>query len=242
MSTESAVRIATVLPDLLGTYGDGGNAQVLLRRLEWRGIPAETVRVVYGEPVPATCDVYVVGGGEDGAQHLAVRHLRRHPGLQEASARDAAVLAVCAGLQILGHGFPGADGGRRSGLGLLDVSTVRLPRRAVGEIVTLPGVPPLTRALTGFENHRGSTLLGGDCRPLAAVVTGVGNGTRDRAEGVVQGRVIGTYLHGPVLARNPELADLLLGWAVGQPLPDLPVEAVRLLRRERLGAALRGRR
>jgi lipid II isoglutaminyl synthase (glutamine-hydrolysing) len=238
---ESAVRIAVVLPDLLGTYGDGGNAQVLLRRLQWRGVPAETVRVPYGAPVPATCDVYLLGGGEDGAQQLAVRHLRRHPGLQEAAARDAVVLAVCAGLQILGRGFPGADGRRRSGLGMLDLSTVRQPRRTVGEVVAVPAVPGLTRPLTGFENHLGSTVLGGDCRPLATVETGAGNGTPDRAEGAVRGRVVGTYLHGPVLARNPELADLLLGWAVGHPLPPLPLEAVDRLRSERLRAAPRRR-
>lgn len=239
MPTESAVRIAVVLPDLLGTYGDTGNQRVLVRRLEWRGLRAETVTAAYGEPVPNGCDVYVVGGGEDTAQLLAVRHLRRHPGLQQAAARGAAVLAVCAGLQILAGGFPGSDGTRRAGLGLLDASTVRLNRRAVGEVVADPIEPGLREPLTGFENHLGATMLGADCRPLATVTTGVGNGTLDRAEGAVQGRILGTYLHGPVLARNPGLADLLLGWAVGHPLPDLPVDVVDRLRSERLRAARR---
>jgi CobQ-like glutamine amidotransferase family enzyme len=234
------VRIAVVLPDLLGTYGDTGNQRVLARRLEWRGLRAELVTATYGSPVPNSCDVYVVGGGEDAAQQLAVRHLRQHPGLQEAAGRGAAVLAVCAGLQILAEGFPGSHRGRRPGLGLLDASTVRLDRRAVGEVVAVPGELGLRQQLTGFENHLGATILGSGCRPLATVTTGTGNGTPDRAEGAVQGRIVGTYLHGPVLARNPELADLLLSWAVGHPLPDLPLEAVDRLRSERLRAA--GRR
>ena len=234
MSDESAVRIAVVLPDLLGTYGDAGNARVLSRRLEWRGLRSTVVPVTYGSSVPACCDVYLIGGGEDAAQQLAVRHLRRHAGLQHGVDRGSAVLAVCAGLQILGKGFPGSDGGRCAGLGLLDASTFRRPRRAVGEVVAEPGGLGLRQPLTGFENHLGATVLGGDTVPLATVTHGVGNGTQDRAEGAVCGRIVATYLHGPVLARNPELADLLLGWATGAVLAPLTVDAVSRLRSQRL--------
>ncbi len=232
MPADSAVRLVLLLPDLLGTYGDAGNASVLARRLEWRGCQAELITVSYGQPVPAGGDLYLLGGGEDAAQEL--RHLGRQDGLRRAVLRGAPVLAVCAGLQVLGTAFPGSDGNPRTGLGLLDVETVRLKRRAVGEVVAEPVAPGLTEPLTGFENHLGGTTLGAAVRPLGTVSRGVGNGGAQHREGAVQGRIVGTYLHGPVLARNPQVADLLLGWATGGPLAPLPVEAVDRLRAQRL--------
>ncbi|MCE0763024.1 glutamine amidotransferase [Pseudonocardia kujensis] len=244
MSTESAVRIASVSPDLLGTYGDRGNAEVLRQRLRWRGRRAEIVTVT--GTVPTGCDIYVLGGGEDSAQVLAAQRAARPPGLRGAVERGAVVLAVCAGLQILGERFAGPDGTDHAGLGLLDVTTTRRARRAVGEVVATPLVPELAGApLTGFENHGGATRLGRAARPLARVESGVGNGSTQGSgrgtEGVVAGRVVGTYLHGPVLARNPALADLLLEWAVGEPLPPLRVPAVEQLRERRLRARRRRR-
>ena len=236
-SSESAVRLGVLFPDLLGTYGDGGNAAVLTQRLRWRGIPTEVVTVAAGDTTPDSCDLYLVGGGEDGPQTQAARELIESRALHRAVDRGAAVLAVCAGMQILGHRFPDATGADRTGLGLLDCDTVRVDRpRAVGELLTAPASvadPDGTRhdlgVLTGFENHAGRTVVGPDARPLAAVEVGEGNG--DGAEGVVVGRVVGTYLHGPVLARNPRLADLVLGWVVGAdaltPLDDHEVEALR---------------
>ncbi|WP_379567466.1 type 1 glutamine amidotransferase [Pseudonocardia lutea] len=229
----SAVRIALISSDLLGTYGDKGNAEVLRQRLRWRGRAAEVVAAT--DAVPSDCDLYVLGGGEDHAQVLAARRAARAGGLHTAVGRGAVVLAVCAGLQILGERFAGPDGVDHPGLGLLDLTTVRRPRRAVGEVVATPLVAGLAGAvLTGFENHQGGTRLGPGVRPLARVESGVGNGDRHRTEGVVAGRIVGTYLHGPVLARNPALADLLLEWVVGRPLPPLEVPAVERLREERL--------
>jgi lipid II isoglutaminyl synthase (glutamine-hydrolysing) len=228
----SAVRLAVVYPELLGTYGDGGNALVLAQRLRWRGIRAEVVPT--SGDVPDSADLYLLGGGEDAAQVLATSRLRHSVGLRRAAQRSAPILAVCAGLQILGERFSGSDGPDSSGLGLLDVTTTRLPHRAVGEIVAAPEFSLLREALTGFENHRGSTHLGPDAAPLARVRTGIGNGGGDSSEGAVQGRIVATYLHGPVLARNPELADLLLSWATGAPLAPLPVPEVAELRRRLL--------
>ena len=228
----SAVRLAVVYPELLGTYGDGGNALVLAQRLRWRGIRAEVVPV--SDDVPDSADLYLLGGGEDAAQVLATSRLRRSVGLRRAVQRGTPILAVCAGLQVLGERFVGTDGPESSGLGLLDVTTKRLPTRAVGEIVAAPDFPLLHEPLTGFENHRGSTHLGPEAAPLGRVRTGVGNGAGDASEGAIQGRVVGTYLHGPVLARNPELADLLLGWAIGEALPPLPVPELTELRRRLL--------
>jgi len=148
----------------------------------------------------------------------------------------AAVFAVCGGYQVLGRSYAGADGGDREGLGLLDVRTRRRRRaRAVGELVAEPTIAGLP-TLTGFENHGGATELGPDATPLASVRSGYGNGTGDGTEGAVQGRVIGTYLHGPALARNPALADHLLAQVAG-PLTPLDEPDIAALRTERLAAA-----
>lgn len=230
------VRIGLVLPDVMGTYGDGGNAVVLRQRLRLRGIPAEIVEVTLADPVPDSLDLYTLGGAEDYAQRLATRHLLRHRGLQRAVDRGAPVLAICAAIQVLGHWYETSAGERVEGVGLLDVTTSPQPARTIGEVVSTPLVEGLTEPLTGFENHRGGTVLGTGARPLAAVVTGAGNRLGDGVDGAVQGSVVATYLHGPCLARNPELADFLLSRVLG-PLPPLDLPEVELLRRERLAGA-----
>lgn len=194
-----------------------------------------------GEAVPTSCDVYLMGGGEDGPQALAVRELRASRALRIAVDGGAAVLAVCAGYQLLGRQFVGPDGRPHTGLGLLDCSTDRGPgARRVGELVVEPedslGLP----ALTGYENHAGVTDLGPSAEPLGRVVVGHGNDHGDGSEGARSGRIVGTYLHGPVLARNPALADLILSWVVGEPLGPLDEPEVDALRDERIGAARRG--
>lgn len=210
------VVVVNVLPRLLGTYGDVGNELVLLHRLRARGIAAQVLRVEPGEPVPESGDIYLLGGGEDRAQVLASRLIG--DGLSRAVVREAVVLAVCAGYQILGTSFTDGGGAVHAGLGLIDVETRPLEARAVGEVVVEPALPVGT--LVGFENHRGGTRLGADSRPLGRVVTGIGNGADGSAatEGAQRGRVFGTYLHGPVLALNPAFADHLLSLVVG----DMP--------------------
>lgn len=240
---DSAVRIVSLYPDLLGTYGDGGNALVLSRRLEWRGIAVEHISVDAGAPIPDSADLYLVGGGEDGPQVQAAQELELSQGLHRAVDKGAVVLAICAGMQILGHRFPDATGTSRSGLGLLDCETVRVNRpRAVGELLTTNARLKTTRGLTelgpltGFENHAGRTVPGSNGVSLGSVEIGEGNG--DGSEGVVTGTVVGTYLHGPALARNPQFADALLEWIVGPaamtPLDDNDVST---LRAERIHAA-----
>jgi CobQ-like glutamine amidotransferase family enzyme len=231
------MRLVWIYPDLLSTYGDRGNVLVLERRARLRGLPVEVIEVNSDQRVPLDGDIYLMGGGEDLPQVLAARRLQADGGLHAAVRRGAALFAVCAGYQMLGTQFGGADGQPLPGLGLLDISSGRGERRGVGEILAdvdpALGVP----RLTGFENHQGVTRLGPGARPLARTVTGVGNG--DGTEGAYSGRVIGTYLHGPALVRNPGLADLLLTWAAGQQLPPLPPHAEELalrLRDERLAA------
>lgn len=244
MTGPSTVRIVSLYPELLGTYGDGGNAIVLARRLGWRDLASEHVVVDGTSAVPADGDIYLVGGGEDAPQTEAARRLAADRGLHRAVERGAVVLAVCAGMQILGHRFPGPSGRDEDGLGLLDCETVRVDRpRAVGELLTDGGSlegpqgPIDLGRLSGFENHAGRTVAGPDAQRLGRVEVGEGNG--DGTEGVVTGRVVGTYLHGPALARNPALADALLSLVIGGvALPALDDEEVERLRSDRIRAAL----
>ena len=232
---ESKVRIGLVLPDVMGTYGDGGNAVVLRQRLLLRGIAAEIVEITLDDPVPESLDLYTLGGAEDYAQRLATRHLQRYPGLQRAAQRGAPVLSICAAVQVLGHWYETSSGERVDGVGMLDVTTSPQAGRTIGELVSKPLLAGLTQQLTGFENHRGGTVLGPAASPLGAVVKGAGNRVGDGFDGVLQGSVVATYLHGPCLARNPELADLLLSKVVGE-LAPLELPEVDLLRHERLAA------
>lgn len=236
--SESAVRIGLVLPDVMGTYGDGGNSVVLRQRLRLRGIAAEIVEITLDDPVPAELDLYTLGGAEDYAQRLATKHLIRYPGLQHAVSRGAPVLAICAAIQVLGHWYETSAGERVDGVGVLDVTTSPQPERTIGEVASTPLVDGLSAPLTGFENHRGGTVLGPDARPLAAVTKGAGNRAGDGIDGAVQGSIVATYLHGCCLARNPELADHLLTKVVG-PLAPLELSEVTQLRRERLAAPRR---
>lgn len=228
----SCVRAVALYPELLGTYGDGGNVLVLQQRLRWRGLGCEVVTVPLSSPVPRGGDLYILGGGEDDAQIAALTALRSSP-LVDAVEAGGQVLAVCAGLQLLGRSFSTASGNEHEGLGLLDVTTDRLVTRAVGEVTAAPELAGLP-LLSGFENHAGRTVLGSTARPLARVVHGTGNGN-DAAEGAVTDQVVATYLHGPVLARNPDLADLLLQRVLGMPLAPLDVPAHDRLREQLLG-------
>jgi lipid II isoglutaminyl synthase (glutamine-hydrolysing) len=214
----SALRIAWLYPDLLSTYGDRGNLLILTSRAMRRGIPAQPMEIRSDQPVPDQADIYLLGGGEDGPQALAASRLATDGGLQRALDRGAVLLAVCAGYQLVGESFF-AKGEKCAGLGLVDLHSDRGPRRAVGELAGTANSALGLPTVTGFENHGGRTQLGPGVTPLASVSVGIGND--GKAEGVWAGRIIGTYMHGPVLARNPALADMLLRWAVGGSLATL---------------------
>ncbi len=248
MGADSRVEIAILLPDVLGTYSDAGNATVLAQRLAWRGIDARVIAVTASDAPPTSCELYLLGGGEDTAQHTAAEWLHRHPDLATTLAERAVTLAVCAGLQLLGHATTDLAGRSRPGLGLLDLTTRPGASRQVGESVSTSALPGVG-ALTGFHNHRGVSLLGSHARPLARTEHGPSNHPDTTVEGALTptvdlaGRgpspgIVATYLHGPVLARNPALADHLLTRALGGPLPDLdPARLADLpaLRRAYLG-------
>ena len=230
------VKIASIYPTLLGTYGDGGNVAALRHIAALHGITVSVEEVSPGQKVPANADIYVLGGGEDTAQSAAAAALHSSGALAEGVKNGAAVLSICAGYQILGHTFLDAEGKPSAGLGLLDVTTDRLEKRAVGELVAHPlssGPSGITAVLTGYENHGGHTHLGSGVEPFASVTSGIGNGD-GTTEGAINGRVIGTYLHGPCLVRNPQVAEQLLGWAVDRQLEHIVEAEVEALRRERL--------
>lgn len=234
------MKIVALYQSLLGIYGDRGNVTVLAQRLRWRKLPVEVVQVEPGDAVPSDGDLYVLGGGEDKAQISALQELRRTSAFSDAVAGGAHVFAVCAGYQILGTSFTiGDDDTITEGLGMLDVVTRRGPRRAVGEILTEWTRPDgSTSLITGFENHGGYTELGPDARPLARVLHGIGNANTG-IEGAQQDRIIGTYPHGPVLARNPDLADHLLTTVLQTELEPLDVPGLERLRAQRIHAARR---
>lgn len=235
-----SLRIVWVYPDLLSTYGDRGNALILASRAQRRGYPVEVLEVRSDQPLPATADIYLVGGGEDGPQALGAQRLIADGGLHRAVAQGSVVFGVCAGYQILGSSFF-AKGTKYAGLELLDLSSDRGPSRAIGELAgnidPRLDLPPLS----GFENHGGRTRLGPEVSPLAQLTAGIGNDTR--TEGAWRGKLLGTYSHGPALARNPALADLLLRWAVGvnqlPPLDDTWSHRLRAERHAAVAAAAR---
>lgn len=208
--------IVHLYADLLKTYGDRGNVLTLRNRAAWRGWDAEVVAVGVGERLPEGASVIFLGGGSDRIQGVVVPDLeRRRDELAAALSAGAVVLSVCGGYQLMGNSYETAEGAVLAGLGLLDVETRAGEGRLIGNVVAeaSPAGPALE--LVGFENHGGRTFLGPGAEPLAMVVRGHGNNGADRTEGAIQGRVIGTYLHGPVLPLNPGLTDWLLALALG---------------------------
>ncbi len=224
---ESVVDIALVYPELLGTYGDGGNALVLARRLTERGIAARVVGVDIADPVPRDAEIYLLGGGEDAPQFTALDALRASGALNRAAESGAVVLAVCAGFQLIGTALVDGDGHAVPGLGLVDAVTTRAPKRLVGEVAIRDDALG-TGWIVGFENHRGVTAIDARDAPLGPRRPERGCST----DGIVRGHVVGTYLHGPVLARNPRFADQLLEWVVG-PLEPFADPQADLLHAER---------
>ena len=229
------IRICHLYPDLLDLYGDRGNILCLVARSRWRGIEAEVRRVSLGETLNlGETDILFLGGGSDREQGILFGDLQRHAGeLQAAIADGLVVLAICGGYQLLGEYYQTANGDKIPGLGILNLWTVAGPKRLIGNVLAqllpeaVPGVgqavgkahalpePILpVSTLVGFENHSGQTFLGEGLQPLAKVRAGYGNNGRDGGEGVRVWNVVGTYLHGPLLPKNPHLADFLLGLAL----------------------------
>lgn len=212
------LRICHLYPDLLNLYGDRGNLIALANRARWREIDVTIADHRLGDALDDEgYDLFFIGGGEDRQQRLAADDLRgKGIALRAAAEAGAVVLAVCGGYQLLGHYYRSSDGDDLAGVGLLDLTTVhpgRSARRLIGNIVIRS---PLLHGATmvGFENHGGRTHLGPGATPLGEVTRGFGNNGDDRTEGAVYRNVYGTYLHGPLLPKNPAFTDHLIRTAL----------------------------
>jgi CobQ-like glutamine amidotransferase family enzyme len=212
------LRVLWLYPEHMNIYADRGNISVLERRCRWRGIGFRLARAGPREAFdPAACDLLYIGGGQDRDQALVAEDLvqNKREALAEALASGAVMLAVCGGYQLLGRHYVLPDGERLPGLGLVDLETVREPGpRLIGNVVIEVDLGQGPRRVAGFENHGGRTYLGSGETPLGRVLSGFGNNGGDGGEGVLKGRLIGTYLHGPLLPKNTWLADHLIEWAL----------------------------
>jgi hypothetical protein len=211
------ITVGHLYPDYLNIYADRGNIAVFTRRAALRRLELEVRAVSVGDELrPGEHDLLYVGGGQDREQALIAPDLAaRADALREAVAGGAAVLAVCGGYQLLGRFYRDRAGAELPGAGLFPLSTVAGERRMIGDVLLECELEAGdVRTLAGFENHAGRTLLDDGARPLGRVIAGFGNDGESGFEGCVVERAIGTYLHGPLLPRNPWLADLLLAWAV----------------------------
>jgi len=211
--------IGNFYPELLNLYGDRGNTECLVRRCQWRSIEVE-VRFLGLETDPSVvseCDLLFAGGGPDLAQvRVAQDWPRFQDALQDFADRKGVGLFICGAYQLLGHYYRPAKGDDLPGLGLLDITTQHFGKdkpRCIGNVVVELGASSrklLDKPLVGFENHGGRTYLGEGVQPLGRVKKGYGNNGEDKTEGAVYKNIIGTYLHGPLLPKNPHLADYLI--------------------------------
>ena len=224
--------VIEVYPGSMFPQGDGGNLRALEHRARARGIEVETLSAPIGDPLPAG-DLYLLQGAEDEDQPVVARRLREEGTLERAAEAGKVVVGIGAGYEILGKTFDPPEGVPPEGL---DVRTT-LGEHVDNRVVTRPSPRLGLPALVGYEWHRGRSTLGPEAQPLAEVEIGVCNGGVPPTDGAVQGRVLGTYLHGPLLPRNPELTDLLLGWALGVELEPLPSEFAERARQERITEA-----
>jgi lipid II isoglutaminyl synthase (glutamine-hydrolysing) len=245
---ERTLRVCALYPELMSIYADRGNLLLLERRCAWRGIGFELTAVGHGDVIaPGAHDLFYMGGGQDRDQQLVAEDLAEHKrdALHAAVDGGAAVLAVCGGYQLLGDHYELGDE-RVPGVGLVDLHTVRAAggtqTRLVGNVaieVELPGLDG-PRVLAGFENHGGRTSLGAGEQPLGRVLSGHGNTGASGWEGVRRGKVIGTYLHGPLLPKNVWFADWLTQAALDAkaplaPLPDALEDAAHASARRAAG-------
>lgn len=208
------ITIGHLYPDLLNLYGDRGNIQCLLKRCRWRGIEAETVTYELDSRIDfSKLDIVLLGGGSDREQMLVCEKLREIRGdFKEYVEQNGVVIAICGGYQLLGH-YYNTDKGKIAGLELVDMYTEQGEGRLISNIVLESEL--FSMPVVGFENHGGRTFIG-DNKPLGKVLYGAGNDGKSGYEGVVYKNVVGTYLHGPLLPKNPQLADYLISRALAK--------------------------
>ena len=213
----------------MNIYGDRGNVIALTRRLEWRGFEVIVETINIGDRIdPRRCDLVFAGGGQDDQQYVVAEDLRANNGniLRDLAEDNVPMLLVCGTYQLFGHWFRTGDGREIRGIGILDAHTIAGRRRLIGDTLVESSISGTPRSLVGFENHSGQTFLGPGCRPLGEVQLGGGNNGQDGHEGAVYRQVHGTYLHGPVLPKNPWLTDYLLSAALARHGHTEPLEVL----------------
>ncbi|MCD7819183.1 MAG: glutamine amidotransferase [Lachnospiraceae bacterium] len=208
------ITIGHLYPDLLNLYGDRGNIQCMKKRCEWRGIEAEVREFQITDDIKfSDLDIVLLGGGSDREQMLVCEKLKNiRKDFQAYVENGGSVIAVCGGYQLLGHYYDTSEG-RIEGLSLVDLYTEQGSPRLISNIVIQNDEFPYP--IVGFENHGGRTFIG-ENKPLGKVLFGFGNNDKDGAEGVLYKNVVGTYLHGPLLPKNPHICDYLIGNALEQ--------------------------
>ncbi len=228
-----SLTIGWLYPDLMSTYGDRGNVMILTRRCQWRDIGADVSRISLSTDgsLIDSADLLFMGGAQDRQQEIVKKDLigGKERYLRRAIERGIPGLFVCGAYQFLGAYYIAADGTKIEGLGIYDLVTRspgRTAKRLIGDIIVRPRLEGFgDRLVVGFENHGGRTELGEGLAPFADVVHGYGNNGADKTEGVFYKNTIGTYLHGPVLSKNPELADYLIKKALEIKYGEVPALA-----------------
>ena len=206
------IRLLELYPRDMNIYGDWGNALVLRRRLEWYGYTVESLEYNSGDTFPDDVDIVVGGGGQDSAQvNIQLDLVKISSQLKSLVEDDVPMLAICGLYQLFGHFFKTNDGNIIKGIGLLDVETHGGSERLIGNTIT---TNEAFGEIIGYENHSGLTYLHDGAKPFATIIRGAGNNGQDETEGAIYRNVIGTYMHGPLLPKNPKIADYLIEQAV----------------------------
>ncbi|MBE3586654.1 type 1 glutamine amidotransferase [Desulfofundulus thermocisternus] len=212
------LKVCHLYPELLNLYGDRGNVMAFARRCRWRGLGVEVLPVNPGDPVDfREMDFLFLGGGSDREQNLIARDLEKRRDLLQAAVEDGlVVLAICGGYQLLGRYYRTLEGRVIPGLGLLDLYTEAGRKRMIGNVVIELQIEGEPVRVVGFENHAGRTFLGPQVSPLGRVLVGCGNNGEDGTEGARYSNVFCSYLHGPLLPKNPRLVDYLISLALAR--------------------------
>lgn len=222
--TKQIITILQLYPKDMNIYGDYGNLLVIQRRLEWYGYEPKVIHYNVGDAFPSGIDIVIGGGGQDSGQEVIHEDLIKiGPKLKALAEKDVPMLLVCGLYQLFGNFFKTLNGNTLTGIGVLDIETIGTNERLIGNIVTNNED---FGDIIGYENHSGQTFLGKNAAPFATVVKGAGNNSKDGYEGARYRNVIGTYLHGSILPKNPKLADFFIHTAVSQKYGDFSTDIV----------------
>lgn len=222
--SKQVITVLQLYPKDMNIYGDYGNLLVIKRRLQWYGYEPKVIHYNVGDSFPDAVNIVIGGGGQDSGQEVIHADLIKiGPKLKALAEKEVPMLLVCGLYQLFGNYFKTLNGTTLTGIGVLDVNTLGTPERLIGNIVTNN---EMFGDIIGYENHSGQTFLGENAAPFATVLKGAGNNAKEGHEGARYKNVIGTYLHGSILPKNPKIADFLIQTAVSQKYGDFSTDIV----------------